>query len=536
VKVSFDSFLFCLQSFCFYSGCSAAVLALKYGHIECANQITHRDWDEFFVIPRPLSIYETPPTTDDNQTTTTTITPTPKKKSKTTSYHPSPNKTQTRSSTLSFGLLRIIFNDSDTGYSTRLEGLCKQDRQFRHRQHLKHKKQEALQISTTTINKFDRAKSTLANSPHYCSTEALVNETQSPNMSKQHQTSFDNNVNLNNSNRASPRMQLLMQQHLSNKPNSKDNSSSSIQKTTSKTQLSIDDLQKTKSNFSKNDTEDIKSKTSIATMYRQTSHSTLNHSENNTSNKFQRPTTAIIHNQTFANPLPSRLSSAKVKPAHITSASSKKKALIIDRIDSAANIPKQRQSTIGSQTTSNSPTVYAGRPISSVMHHSPPRSNASACSIREATGTATRFNKPEDLFGLRPEDLFCPEEHQPKILDQRSISKADDHTRLKRHQLQKQQHIWQQDMDKIIELYNVHHCANYRKSAIQPRTTGTHGVSYTDTLTDLSQGSRPRRMSITKTSTTNSKPPPNPKQPTFTTLNVPRRNSISRPSIKLTNT
>ncbi|CAF5005624.1 unnamed protein product, partial [Rotaria socialis] len=30
-------------------GCSAAVLALKYGHIECANQITHRDWDEFFV-------------------------------------------------------------------------------------------------------------------------------------------------------------------------------------------------------------------------------------------------------------------------------------------------------------------------------------------------------------------------------------------------------------------------------------------------------------------------------------------------------
>ncbi|CAF5173476.1 unnamed protein product, partial [Rotaria magnacalcarata] len=30
-------------------GCSAAALALKYGHIECANQITHRDWDEFFV-------------------------------------------------------------------------------------------------------------------------------------------------------------------------------------------------------------------------------------------------------------------------------------------------------------------------------------------------------------------------------------------------------------------------------------------------------------------------------------------------------
>jgi hypothetical protein len=110
-----------IDSICIISGCSAAVLALRYGHIECANQITHRDCDEFFVIPRPLSIYETPPSTDVNHTTTTWIS---KKKKKTISHNSPTVKNDVRPSAFSFGLLKIIFNDNDSSYSTRLAGIC----------------------------------------------------------------------------------------------------------------------------------------------------------------------------------------------------------------------------------------------------------------------------------------------------------------------------------------------------------------------------------------------------------------------------
>jgi hypothetical protein len=544
-KVNFNSFfLFFFIRFntqlSNHLGCSAAVLALKYGHIECANQITHRDWDEFFVVPRPLSIYETPSTTDDNQTTSTKSATISKKKSKISPNNFSQIKTEPRRSTLSFGLLKIIFNDSDIGYSTRLAGLCKKDKQIRHHQHLKHKKQEAPQISTMTINKFDRTKSTIVNGTHSCSsTEALVNETQLSNITKQCQTNVDNNGNLNNSNRTSPRVQLLMQQHLTNKSNSKENNnnnnnSSFIQKTTSKTQLSIDDINKTRTSSFKNDhNEEIKSKTSTPSIYRQTSNSTINHSEKNM--PIQRPKTSVIRNQTITDPSPSRLRSAKIKPTHIPSGSTKNKPLLINRIESSSNLPKQPQSIVGSVSSTYSQAIYAGRSISAVMNHSIPRSNNSSCSIHEAKGTATRYNKPEELFGFRPEELFAPpEQHQPKILDPRLTKKPNENTRLKRNQFQKEQHIWQQDVDQIIELYNIHYSPNYRKSAIQ---RSTQGVTQTDTINDLPQGGRARRMSITKTSSTNLKQPPtNPKQSTFALLNIPRRNSITRPSIKLTST
>ena len=391
-----------------------------------------------------MSIYETPPTTDDNQTTTTTTTTILKQKKKIISHHSSSNKTETRPSTLSFGLLKIIFNDSDTRYSSRLAGLCKQDRQ-----QFKHRKHEALQTSTMTINKLDRTKSTLVNGTHSSSTEALVNETQSTHRTKQRQRNLNSNEILNNSNRTSPRMQLLMQQHLLNKSTPRENGSSCLPKA----QLSIDDT-----------------------------------------NKLQRPTTAVIRN------LPSRLSSAK------------KKTLLINQIDS---LPK---ATAGADSL--------GRPISAVVHNSSRKSNDSLSSIREAKGAASRYNKPEELFGLRPEELFAPEQHQPKILDQHSIG----NTRLKR-----QQHIWQQDVDHIIELYNIHHSANYRKSAVPPQPS-IQVTTHTDSLTDGVHGGRARRMSITKNSSANLKPPINSKQATFTTLNIPRRNSISRPSTKLTNT
>ncbi|CAF5156661.1 unnamed protein product, partial [Rotaria sp. Silwood1] len=122
------------------------------------------------------------------------------------------------------------------------------------------------------------------------------------------------------------------------------------------------------------------------------------------------------------------------------------------------------------------------------------------------------------------------EQYQPKILDQHSAIRTNDNTRSKRNQLQKQQHIWQNDVDKILDLYNVHHCANYRKSAIPPSTT-----AQIDTISDSTNNGRARRMSISKNSSTNLKQPINPKQSTFASLSFPRRNSISRPSIKLTN-
>jgi hypothetical protein len=228
-----------------------------------------------------------------------------------------------------------------------------------------------------------------------------------------------------------------------------------------------------------------------------------------------------------------------MKTLNVPTASTKKKSLLINRFDSASNLAKQSQSPNGSESSTYSQTIYAGRPISAVVQRSIPRSNDSACSIREAKGKACRFNKPEQLFGVRPEQLFASEEHQPKILDPRSTTKPNENERLKRNQFQKQQHMWQQDVDKVVELYNIHHSPNYRKSATLPSGTAvpsTQAVTQTDTLTDLTQSGRIRRMSVTKNSSTNSKPATNPKQSTFALLNIPRRNSISRPSIKLNNT
>ena len=515
-------------------GCSAAVLALKYGHIECANQITHRDGDEFFVIPRPLSIYETPPTTDDNQTATTSTTSPLKRKTKHSMNQYSPIKTDLRPNTLSFGLLKIIFNDSDTGYSTRLAGLCKQEKQCRSRQHSKHKKQEALQTSTTTnIKKLDRTKSTIVDGTSNYSTEALVNERQLLNSSKERRGSLASSNQLNPTNRTSPRMKLLMQQHLLNQANSKDNTNGSfIQNTTSKTQLSIEDFSPIKSNLSKDQQE----KNSIPVLFRQSSHSSLNHWGNDASattiQKLSRPKTAIARNQRYMNPPPSRLSSARIKPINASPFDTRKKAVAIDHMGSPSNIPRPPFPSMNGSKASES--SHSTRPISSLTHRSIPRMNDSTSSIREVKGTATRFNKPEQLFGLRPEELFASEEYQPKILDPRTSTKPDENTRSKRTHFQRQQHIWQQDVDKIIELYNIHHSGSYRKSAVPPAPA--QPTPPTDSLMESSQTGRTQRSSSNKPSTANAKSSSNSKQATFAVVNIPRRNSLTRSSMKLTNT
>jgi hypothetical protein len=214
---------------------------LKYGHIECANQISHRDTDEFFVVPRPLSIYEILPSNDDNLTVTSGTTSSKKRTNIAASHLLMKRSDAQPIAGLSFGLLKIIFNDSDAGYSTRLADLCHEDKQTQtHRRH-KTRTGDAPQASAVTINKLDRGKSTMLNSARYSSTEALVNETQSAHLAKEQQTTTRRlHGDLSPLIEVSPRIQLLNQQSPFQKSNP-----SFIQKTTSRIHFFPDDLNRT---------------------------------------------------------------------------------------------------------------------------------------------------------------------------------------------------------------------------------------------------------------------------------------------------
>ena len=235
-----EAFTVLQRNFC-SSGCSAAVLALKYGHIECANQISHRDCDEFFVVPRPLSIYEILPSTDDNQTVTSGRSSSKKRHSALSSHLLTKRSDAHASAGLSFGLLKIIFNDSDAGYSARLADLCQEDKQTPSRRRHKDRTGEAPQTSTVTVNKLDRGKSTVINGAHYGSTEALVNGAQAAHLTKEQQaTTRRFHGDLSPLIEASPRIQLLNQQSPFQKSNP-----SFIQKTTSRIHFFPDDVNKT---------------------------------------------------------------------------------------------------------------------------------------------------------------------------------------------------------------------------------------------------------------------------------------------------
>ncbi|CAF3782367.1 unnamed protein product [Adineta steineri] len=513
-------------------GCSAAVLALKYGHLECANQITHRDCDEFYMVPRPLSIYENNSTIIKNSNGTKL-----KKKNQKSSV----NKTEIYPPVMPFGLLKIIFNDNDMKYSTHLANICKKDKQIRH---VKYKKQEAPQISSMTNNNnhnTDRTKSAIVNGNQYSSTQVLINETHLLNRIKKHQTHFDSNEISHNTGRLSPRMQLLI--HQQRLLNSKDNNSSYIQKATSKTQLSIDDINSIKlNNSSKTDSDNIRYKQNIPTMHRQISVTSSNQSDTNppriTNHRFQRPKTTTLQNQTFMNSIPTaELNSTNLRRIQNPSTPLKKRFVLNDRTDTSSVVTKQNQSTAGSQSSTYPQTILTGYTISTATQQSTTKSNDLSCPIQEAKGPTSRYNKPEQLFGLRPEELFGLKQHQPKMFDQMSTTKTDDSIRSKRSQLQKKQHIWQQDVDKLLELYNIHHSVTYRKSAIPPPTTLTQGVVQTETITEIIPIARSRRSSITKHTVTTSKPPTNhSKQTTVTSGSNSRRNSTHRHTIKLANT
>lgn len=463
-----------IQSFLIHlhSGCSAAVLALKYGHIECANQITHRDWDEFFVVPRPLSIFETPPTTDVSHTLSTTTNPTKlRKKMKNNVPAILMEKNDIRPSALSFGLLKIIFNEADSTYSTRLAGLCQEKKQSQRRRRVRPKKQQE--------NPTDPPQLT-----HYCSTEALVNEIQTSVLDQRSQVYFGETDDPNQFARTSPRMQLLIQQHGTIDP---------------------------KSNSSLNYIEPA-----ISVLYESP----------RAKSKLQRPKTVVIsRNQNSVNAvgIPSRLSSPKIPP---------RRSLLLNRPNSASVPPKPHYSHITSETTTYSQTLYNGRPLSAVLHSQHPRHPPaqrtidSSCTIREAKGAASRYNNPEELFGLKPEELFGRSDHQPKIINSR---KPFD---LSRTTNNRSNYVWQDDVDKLIDLYNVHHSSNYKKPAVPPPPPINPPV---DQITDLPQSGKNRATPLNKHSS-RIRSPTSGKQSTFSTITIPRRNSISqRPTMKLTN-
>ncbi len=396
------------------------------------------------------------------------ITKTTKNKKKNNS-HPFPTlKNDIRPSTLSFGLLKIIFNESDSSYSTRLAGLCNEKKSTHPRRRLRQKKQ-------------DEPKSIAPQLAHYCSTEAFIHELQVSALDKEPKLISDDNEEGSPIIRTSPRIDLLMQQHV---------------------------LTDDRSNSSLNCIE-----RALSVLYESP----------RAKSQLQRPKTAgVTRNLTSVNAvgIPSRLSSPKIR---------RKKSSPTTRPHSASVIPRQRHTNLSSEATTYSQTLYDGRPLSAILqshYRNPPaqRTIDSSCTIREAKGVTSRYNKPEELFGLKPEELFGETDCQPKILNHR---KTTDHIHSHRPP-----YNWQDDIDKLVDLYNVHHSLNYRKPFIPPV------IVQSDATTDLLHTAKVRRMSLTKHSPNiyRSRSPPHPKQSTFVSLNIPRRNSISqRPPIKLTN-
>lgn len=475
------------------SGCSAAVLALKYGHIECANQITHRDWDEFFVVPRPLSIYETPPAAP-------VASAKPQKKQKTTTMTQSKN--DPRPLSISFGLLKIIFNEADQNYSTRLANICKEEKLSTRR---RRKKRNPSQPTNSPKTQIDSAKSTLNDELECCSTEVLVNEFQRTVIEEQ--TPMTTMTKPNPSDRTSPRLKLLKQQYSIDE-------SSNVQQDFNQTSL----LQKNRSSSTLNQLDDNFSPTN----------------ESSTKKKRTvRPKTAGQRPGTSTNAIgvPSRLSSEKTSPIPPTSAiRTKKKVLLGQRASSASNSAVSQPHNAPSDVSTYSQTFYTGRPLSAAVQTPHPGPIAdSSCSIREAKGAARRYNNPEELFGLKPEQLFATSDRPtPKIMNEKENQWN------KRSQALKKAHQWQDDVDKLVDLYNIHHSTNYRPTAIPPPPSITSPRVPVDNVPEMNPLIKLRKTSIQRPSVSGAR---TIRLSSLASLNLPARNATSqRSTVKIAHT
>ena len=266
-------------------------------------------------------------------------------------------------------------------------------------------------------------------------------------------------------------------------------------------------------------------------MYGQTSNSTLTLLEQEMSRIASRK---LPPKHTAAHPI-SVVNAARPMSAKSQRLTQKAAGLVkpkprpMERIHSTSNLSRTHQSLQESDTST------ATRSFSALgRNHSSSRFADMSSSIREATGATRRYNQPESLFGLHPAELFgLDEQHQPRILDRRASVHLTDQAGAKRDTQHKPSHRWQKDMSKIIDLYNVHHTPNYRKTAVPPTTSATRTSNQNDT--DSVPTGRQRRGSFSKAPSGVSKSSASSKPSTLASLNTSYRNSVSRPSIKVSN-
>ena len=155
-------------------------------------------------------------------------------------------------------------------------------------------------------------------------------------------------------------------------------------------------------------------------------------------------------------------------------------------------------------------------------------------SIQESKHSASRYNQPELLFGLRPEQLFSDENHQPKILEPHSSTQQNDSQHRKHPINPRKAHLWQDDLNQLIGLYGIHHSRNYRKAAATPHQLPTvHRAVHQE---PQNEPPRNRRVSVTKSSITNNlKGLSSSKHSALASLHLPQRHSIQRSTLKLSN-
>ena len=433
-------------------------------------------------------------------------------------------KSDVRRPTHSFGLLNIIFNEGDTGYSTRLADLCHEEKQQRSQRRSKPEMSATSPTATTTTTKrLLRAKSAIAPRTHYGSAHVAVDDRQSGDLDQSSRTTaIVDSETMDESRRPHDRMQVLYEHSTDQRIPFRD--TSTPEQASRPLPIPFIDSTNTKPHAlqTSEDPEDVPSKLPTPEACEYVPKVTVHHfgreSSAATTKKLARSATVSIQL-----PVPmrvsSRVSSAKT-PATLRAAvpSAKKRSIFVDPTDALSSISKGQSSVVGSDVTSNYQTIQAGRSLTAVAQSQPSaRYTDSPCSIREAKGPKNPYNMPEQLFGLKPSELFGGADHQPKILDHYSPTSASNGVLLQRSQSRRQSHLWQKDMSQIIDLYNIHHCPNYRAAAPLPETE-------LDGIHDLNNGGKLRNASLSRTSSIASK----------TSTTMPRRNSISRPSNKST--
>ncbi|UJR15515.1 hypothetical protein I4U23_002455 [Adineta vaga] len=482
-------------------GCSAAVLALRYGHIECANQITHRNWDEFFVVPRPLSVYESPPINDRNHNRITTFTPT-KQMSKTSQT----NKMNKRPSSLSFGLLKILFNDSDAPYSTHLAKLCNQGKQNHHRQ----ARQKNPELSCT-LKKREQNKSNVTNGTQHSSVETVITDTNPRKKRQERKSSADAKEKVSpDKTGLPPRRPSSVHQHR----NSRD------------TQFSI---------------ERVKHPMNVPIIHIQDFDASASRSQSITIIPVPKPSRVNVNTERPKTPPLTRHKTSNdisdvqypvyTRKIPLTSIHKKmkKKSTTNNRPKSAAFTFKPQYSNMTFESSTYSKTLYTGRPLSAVLQNHHCRSPVQhivdpSCSIREVTGVAaaSRYNNPVELFGIKPEELFGSPDNTAK-----SITHHD--TQLKRSNTQ-QQYMYQQEIDKFADLYAIQHTFSYRPSVKPP-------VKPRGNTSDLKSNDKNRKTSTSKNSMNSSRASTTLKPSTLAILNINRRFSeYRRPTVKTVHT